>query len=250
MKLVTFNIRYDTPGDGANCFPFRKPLILRTIAEERPDILCFQEVLPHVKTWLKDSLTDYYVVGCPRGERLDGEQVSVAFRRDGWQLLEMRSFWLSETPFVPGSRYPDQSDCPRICTEVLLQEEAAGRVIRIMNTHLDHVGREARERGLRQILRRAEEAELFPEAPVILTGDFNAEPDSPEMALLRQAPGWVILTENVGVTYHGFGRANPPAQIDYIAIRGPLVCKSVQKWTGEENGRFLSDHYPICVELT
>ena len=74
MKLVTFNIRYDTPGDGANCFPFRKPLILRTIAEERPDILCFQEVLPHVKTWLKDSLTDYYVVGCPRGECLDGEQ--------------------------------------------------------------------------------------------------------------------------------------------------------------------------------
>ena len=249
MKLVTFNIRYDTPGDGENCFCYRQPLILRAIAEKRPDILCFQEILPHVKSWLKDSLPDYYVVGCPRGEALDGEQVSVAFRKDGWQLLEMRSFWLSETPFVPGSRYPGQSDCPRICTEVLLQEESAGRVLRVFNTHLDHVGVEARERGLKQILRRAEEAELFPEAPVILTGDFNAEPDSPEMAMLRQTPGWIHLTEGIGVTYHGFGKARSPAQIDYILLRGSLQCKSVQKWTEEENGVFLSDHYPICVEL-
>ena len=249
MKLVTFNIRYDTPHDGPNCFRYRQPLILRKIAEERPDIICFQEILPHVKTWLKENLTDYDVVGCPRGEALDGEQVSVAFRRDGWQLLEMRSFWLSETPFVPGSRYPDQSDCPRICTEVLLQEEAKDRVIRVMNTHLDHVGVEARERGLKQILRRAEQAELFPDAPVILTGDFNAEPGDPEMAVLRETPGWVNVTEKIGITYHGFGKAKDPALIDYIVLHGSLRCKSVQKWTGEENGRFLSDHYPICAAL-
>ena len=75
MKFVTFNIRCDYDQDGENSFRFRKPLILEKIAKEQPDILCFQEVLPHVAAWLKESLTDYYVVGCGRGESLDGEQV-------------------------------------------------------------------------------------------------------------------------------------------------------------------------------
>ena len=62
MKFVTFNIRYDCGFDGENNFDFRKPLILRKIEQEKPDILCFQEVLPHVAVWLKENLTDYYVI--------------------------------------------------------------------------------------------------------------------------------------------------------------------------------------------
>ena len=248
MKLVTYNLRYDFAGDGKNRFPLRQPLILKTIGKNKPDVICFQEILPHMAVWLKKSLTDYMVIGCPRGEHLDGEQVSVAFRRDGYSLLEMRSFWLSETPFVPGSRYPDQSDCPRICTEALLLEEESGKVFRVFNTHLDHVGKEARRRGLEQILRRADAAELFPEAPMILTGDFNAGPESPEMAVLR----WADLcnaTEKIGITYHGFGQADPPSQIDYIVLRGDLRCTRIEKWTEEEDGVYLSDHYPICAEI-
>ena len=48
MKFVTFNIRTDKNQDGNNSFCYRKPLVLRTIAEQNPDIICFQEVLPHV----------------------------------------------------------------------------------------------------------------------------------------------------------------------------------------------------------
>lgn len=48
LKLVTFNIRCDYDQDGANSFRFRKPVILKKLAEEKPDVICFQEVLPHV----------------------------------------------------------------------------------------------------------------------------------------------------------------------------------------------------------
>ena len=68
MKFVTFNIRCDYGQDGENCFENRKPLILKKIAREQPDILCFQEVLPHVALWLRENLTDYCVIGCGRGE--------------------------------------------------------------------------------------------------------------------------------------------------------------------------------------
>ena len=249
MKIVTFNLRCDRQQDGDNCFIYRQPLILRAIERERPDVICFQEVLPHMAVWLKSSLGDYYMAGCGRSEKLDGEQLTVAFRKDGYQLLEMHTFWLSETPMTPGSRYPGQSSCPRTCTDAVLMEEESRRVFRVLNTHLDHVGLEARERGLSQILRHVEEARLFPDSPMILAGDFNAEPDSEEMALLKTYPGLTDVTQGIGITYHGYGRGDPPCQIDYIVLKGALACRNVAKWTDKENGVFLSDHYPVCADI-
>jgi endonuclease/exonuclease/phosphatase family metal-dependent hydrolase len=68
MKFVTFNIRCDRPQDGENQFPYRQPLIVRVIEREQPDVICFQEVEPHMAAWLKKSLPDYYVIGCGRGK--------------------------------------------------------------------------------------------------------------------------------------------------------------------------------------
>ena len=253
MKIVTFNLRCDRQQDGDNCFIYRQPLILRAIERERPDVICFQEVLPHMAVWLKSSLGDYYMAGCGRSEKLDGEQLTVAFRKDGYQLLEMHTFWLSETPSVPGSRYPGQSSCPRCCTDAVLMEEASGQVFRVLNTHLDHRGKEAREQGLALILRHAEEPGTFSGVPLILAGDFNAEPDSEEMGILKQDPGLTDVTSSIGITFHNYGRnipADPPCQIDYIVLKGALCCSSVCKWTDQENGVYLSDHYPVCAEIS
>ena len=115
MKLVTFNIRCDFDQDGENSFRFRKGLILKKLEEEKPDVICFQEVLPHVAVWLRENLKDYYVVGCGRSEELRDEQVSVAFRKDTLNLISMETFWLSPSPYEPASRYPAQSTCPRVC---------------------------------------------------------------------------------------------------------------------------------------
>ena len=126
MKLVTFNIRCDFDQDGENSFRFRKGLILKKLEEEKPDVICFQEVLPHVAVWLRENLKDYYVVGCGRSEELRDEQVSVAFRKEKLNLISMETFWLSPSPYEPASRYPAQSTCPRVCTEVLLEDLEEG----------------------------------------------------------------------------------------------------------------------------
>lgn len=97
MKFVTFNIRCDYSQDGDNNFCFRKALILEKIGRERPDIICFQEVLPHVAVWLKEELKEYYVIGCGRSETLENEQVTIAYRKDSINLIQMETYWLSET---------------------------------------------------------------------------------------------------------------------------------------------------------
>lgn len=250
MRFVTFNLRCDHGQDGNNCFVFRQPLILEAIAENQPDVMCFQEVLPHMARWLKVNLPEYYVVGCGRGERLDSEQMTIAIRRDRYDLLEMHTYWLSDTPEVPGSLYPGQSDNPRICTEVILMEEGSGQLYRVVNTHLDHVGAEARRRGLLQILGTVPRVEAFAQAPMILAGDFNAQPEDPEMAPLFKDPSLRVITTDVGFTYHGYGKAERPSLIDYIVLRGALSCEKVWKWTTERNGVYLSDHYPVCCDLS
>ncbi|MGN0298506.1 MAG: endonuclease/exonuclease/phosphatase family protein [Lachnospiraceae bacterium] len=248
MKIVTFNIRCDYGQDGSNNFCYRKPLVLKKIAQEQPDIICFQEVIPDVAVWLKEVLTEYYIIGCGRSETLEDEQVAIAYRKDRMNLIQMDTYWLSERPQIPGSRYPNQSICPRVCTETLFEDLKTKLVFRLVNTHLDHEGAMARKLALRQILCRTEQKTFMADAPVILTGDMNADPDSDEMSVMKDYPAYVNVTENIGITFHGFMRC-APACIDYIFVKGKLVCKKVEKWMDEENGVYLSDHYPVCACL-
>ncbi|NJP40254.1 endonuclease/exonuclease/phosphatase family protein [Oscillospiraceae bacterium HV4-5-C5C] len=265
LKFVTFNIRCDYGQDGSNNFCFRQPLILAELARQQPDIVAFQEVLPHVAAWLKASLPDYYLIGCPRSATLSDEQVPVAFKKERFNLLQMETFWLSPQPYEPGSRYAVQSTCPRVCTAALFQDLSCGQIFRVLNLHLDHEGSPARELGLRQVLQYLKTVPLLPQAPVLLAGDFNAQPDSPELRLLQQNPDFLNLTEGIGITFHSFSPADPPCSIDYIflkqgstaaragsaALYSPkqLYCSHVSKWETEVDGVWLSDHYPICAEL-
>lgn len=247
MKIVTFNIRCDYNQDGDNNFCRRRPLILEKLRKEEPDLICFQEVLPHVAVWLKEEMAEYYVIGCGRSESLEDEQTAIAYRRDHINLIQMETYWLSDTPYVPASRYRDQSICPRVCTEAVFEELGTKRVFRVANTHLDHEGAGAREHGLRQMMEKLGRAALFPQVPVIVAGDMNAEPDSREMAVMKGYP-YTDVTEGIGITYHGYRKTDRPCQIDYIFVKG-FVCEHVEKWTEERDGVFLSDHYPVCAVL-
>ncbi|MBE5965986.1 MAG: endonuclease/exonuclease/phosphatase family protein [Lachnospiraceae bacterium] len=250
MKLVTFNIRCDYGEDGKNNFSCRKQRITDKIAKEQPDIICFQEVRPHVAVWLKENLTDYYVVGCGRDINLEDEQVSIAYKKIKFNMMELETFWLSETPTVPGSRYEDQSDCPRICTDALFQDMETKKIFRIYNTHLDHVGSGARSEGLLQILKKMEKDTAADKIPAILTGDFNAEPDSQEIKVLEEYPQYIDLTSEITGTFHDFGKQEKEDKIDYIIAQDSFKCTSpAVTWEDEEDGVYLSDHYPVCVEI-
>jgi len=249
MKLVTYNIRCDCGVDGINNFCFRKPFILKKLEKEKPDIVCFQEVMEHQADWLRESMADYIVVGCGRSEDLGGEQMTVAYRKDAFNLMKMDTYWMSETPFVPGSRYEVQSVCPRVNTELVLMERDSKKVFRLINTHLDHEGMPARKCGLMQIVKKLEEEKFFPDVPVIVTGDFNAVPDSEELKVIAEYPGFINATKDIGTTWHDYGRRPDFKQIDYVFIKGSISCRGVEKWTDVQDGVYLSDHYPVCADL-
>ena len=156
---------------------------------------------------LQALLPGYRAVGVGRedGARA-GEFNAVFFRSDRFELLDSGVFWLSEEPETPGSKGWDGA-CERLATWTVLRDKS-GRELLFINTHLDHVGEQARREGVALLLRRIET--LRDGRPVILTGDFNAEPSSPVIAhvvadgTLRSA--WDTAPERHGTARNGTER--------------------------------------------
>ena len=182
LKVMSFNLRNETPSDGINDLVNRKGKILDVIAAEAPDLVGFQEARDGTRAWLRDTLTDYVVVGCGRYADYRGESAPLAFRKDKFEMVSMESFWLSSTPNIPATIYAgsDQSNCPRIATAVVLKPIESESLLLFINTHADHLGAMARTLASAQLLEYMSKKGL----PCVLTGDFNATPDTTEMKML------------------------------------------------------------------
>lgn len=251
MKFVTFNIRCDTERDGVNRFLYRKGLILDRIDSEKPDIIGFQEMTHPMNAYMREKLAylGYTLVGGGRAADYRGEHNPIAFRTDRYELLGLETSWLSDTPFVPGSRYEIQSDCPRILTHALLRPAEEGDPFHVYNTHLDHRSSPARMQGAARVLSEIVRNDEMRHHPVILCGDMNAVPDADEITVFRAHPfGLREVTGGIGTTWHDWGRGNYP-QIDYIFVKGFKPSGDVVLWKEDLNGIYLSDHYPVCIDL-
>ena len=221
-------------------------MIAKALSREEFDIIGFQEVLPHIHPWLHEHLEGYTVVGCGREGDRDGEGTPIAYKSDKFYLFSFDTFWLSPTPAVPGSRFlRDQSGCPRVCSVAVLIDKATHGIVRVYNTHLDHVGENARKKGMSVVLKRiAKDGKLFPDSHVVLMGDFNAYPDSP---FLQNIDGLTDVTAHIPVTFHAYNNPKAFGKIDYIYT--DMKAENVRILDDEREGVYLSDHYPVAAEL-
>ncbi len=253
IKIVTFNLRCVWDGDGQNAFIHRVGMIYDKLTKELPDIVAFQEVREQQLELLRRMLVEYEFFGQGRDEKLGGEGLYVAVRRGEFSLTAYETFWISPTPSVPASRFDDQSVCPRICNVVELRHKG-GKALRIFNLHLDHVGDGARLEGMKCVMAKVGEHSARQPLPTIILGDFNASPDSPPMRYLDEFGGgaFVDLTRGLDQTFHNWGVRNPGEwKIDYIYLSREAAgaAGKVGLWEDEHEGIFLSDHYPVFVEL-
>lgn len=250
LKFMTFNLRVDNTGDGINSFSNRFDRVVEVLHKERPCVVGFQEVTDGMRARLRDHLTGYTVQGCGREADYHGESMLIAYRTDEVELLSLDNLWLSPTPRVAGSTFGgDQSPCPRMLTTALLKHDAVAAPFRFINTHLDHVGANARYLGAMELVQMISQ---YPEK-FVLTGDFNATPDAPEIRLItsalaaRQA---VDCTKALGGTFHDFGRraGDRAVKIDYIFTDG--ACQNAYVVPDEPvNGQYYSDHNAVCAEV-
>ena len=254
FKAVTFNLRMNTLYDGKRYFFNRSPYILEMIKREKPDIIGFQEATTDIMRWLLANLDAYTIVGIGRNADFSGEANPVAFLKERFVLFGMNQFWLSPTPEIPGSRYKHQSKCPRVLVSVKLMEKNTKEVLRVYNTHLDHIDAQARLFGMQQILEQIASDHNCSSHPLILCGDMNASPEEESIrkVLSHKTPELIDVTAQVKHSFHGYHGGSPYEdgdKIDYIFINNLLTCRAITVWDDPCDDYYLSDHYPILADL-
>ena len=259
MSVMSFNIRYDNPGDGANAWSNRKALVASFLNEKRPDIIGFQEALKHQVDDLNNALSDYDYIGVGRDDgKESGEFGPVFFLKEKFELVASSHFWLSETPDITGSKSWGAA-LPRIVTWLQLKNKQNGYTFYVFNTHFSHVSIYARNESTILLLNKIKT--IAGNAPVVLTGDFNAPPkEKMYRTMTNNWNGYLQLwdsrrltpdyEEALQPTFNGFKHDNPPVIIDHIFVNGYFDVNNITTHHIIENDVFISDHFPVCVELS
>lgn len=259
FKVMSFNIRYDNPADGINSWTNRQTIAYEFIHEQEPDIIGFQEVLKHQLDQLQSELSDYHFVGAGREDGKEkGEFVPVFYLKEKYELLASSHFWLSETPEVAGSKSWG-AVLPRIVTWLQLKDRQNGYIFYVFNTHFSHVSAYARNESAILLINKIKT--IAGEAPVVQTGDFNAEPDERMYSTITD--NWknyyqlwdsrllpVNKKEQKLQTFNGFNPNTPELIIDHIFVNGFFNVNSFTTHRIIKDGVYISDHYPISAKLT
>ncbi|MCB0845859.1 MAG: endonuclease/exonuclease/phosphatase family protein [Bacteroidetes bacterium] len=258
LKVMTFNLRLNTPQDGENAWPNRKEMVQSMIRFHQADIFGVQEALESQMVDLKQMFPDFQAFGVPRSDDpASGEYSAIFYRKNRFTRTAGETFWLSESPEM-ASRGWDAA-LNRIVTWVKLKDRKSGKEFFHFNTHFDHQGREARENSARLILDMMKE--LNPDnLPIILTGDFNLTPsEDPYYVLTRDDNGnsfhdaiYESIQPHHGPesTWSGFSfPGEPNRRIDYIFVKNNITVLSHAILSDSWSGKYPSDHLPVLAEV-
>ena len=106
MNVITYNIRYNNPGDKENSWPNRRAEVIRLLKTNKADIFSVQEALYDQVMNLKEGMTGFEYVGVGREDgNINGEFSAIYYNSSRYALMENGTFWLSKTPKVPSKSW-------------------------------------------------------------------------------------------------------------------------------------------------
>lgn len=184
-RVGTYNIRLSAASADKgtpNSWAARKAPLASLISKMNLDVFGLQEVRPDQMKFLKTNLPEYEFVGDFRNaDKKTGEASPVVYRKSRFIAERKGTFWLSETPDVPGVKGWGAA-CPRVCSYVILKDKLSSARFCFANAHTDHVSAMAREKGMLLIVERMKS--LGAGLPIVFTGDHNCrETESPAKAV-------------------------------------------------------------------
>ncbi len=251
VRVGTFNVRL-SPGDRGtpNDWDKRKADMVAMLKGLDLDAGGLQEVCPDQAQYLRDNMADYEFVGEHRGaDRVSDEASPVFFRKSRFVAEKKGTFWLSETPDVPGVKGWDAA-CPRVCSYLVLRDKSTGRRFCFANTHTDHKSALAREKGMLLVVERMKE--FGADAPIVFTGDHNCrETEAPAIAVSRLLKNAIFETETPPKgpwrTYNGWDwRERELTAADALKLAPGVrnACLGSPDGQSEERGYDFSKDWP------
>ncbi len=289
VRVLTFNILASQPSweTNAKCRPWaeRMPIVLEVMRDQAGgapyDFIGTQETSTHEKPELHQArqlaaaLPGYGSLYAPCNGPGYENKFSISnmifWRKDRWKIdrADSGTFWLSDTPDIPGSNTWSPVDektgkstnkgGKRNVTYALFHEinekgKRTGRKVYFFNTHLNVFVPAARAKSALLIMERIHQRRTQ-SAPVILTGDFNSKRDS---IIYKYLAGGAIDLDNEKcrpplALAEAFAFANPenPKKpgIDFIFTTPGLRARSANVIDKRRDGVRASDHNAVDALL-
>ena len=241
FTVMTMNLRFGLARDGKNGWFHRKDLVRQFLDRHPATFMGFQELNHFQMGFLQRQLRSHHFIGW-HNPALEWWQSNGIFYDTAWHCLKQKHHFLSHTPDVesklPGSKWPRQ------CVMGLFQHQG-GKLI-MGNTHFDF-DETVQEQSARLVVSFLDG---FPaDKPVIITGDFNAEPGGAAHRFFMDNGFSEVFENNYGTTFHEFKGCQTRRHIDWILFRGPLKLMSREILTDSFGGLFPSDHYPVMARF-
>ena len=252
IRVATYNLRYDNPGDGVNAWPSRKENVKALIRYHDFDIFGTQEGLVNQLNDLCE-MPEYAYFGAGRNDGKDGgEHSAIFYKTERFKLLESGNFWLSETPDTPRKGW-DATCCNRICSWAKFKDANTKKVFYFFNVHFDHQGVVARRESGKLMIQKIKE--IAGNAPVIFTGDLNSTPETEQVQTIQ-----TLLNDSYQVTamppygpagtFNGFHFDAPlKERIDYIFVNKSFKVLKYAVLTDAKDQRYPSDHLPVVADV-
>ena len=259
LRVMSFNVRGARHADGNNEWKKRAALNVDVIRRWSPDLIGFQEFQRGNQETYEKELPGYESILGPKYENKKPHAFNAVFwDAERLELLDSGGFWLSETP---GSFSGAWNTAQRRAANWLhFRLVPEGREFVHLNTHLDHKSIPARQKGTKLIV---EELDAMGDAPILVTGDFNAEPGKPVYQTFMES-GFEDTHVRVGnertKTFHRFEgegfspkRKDREFRMDWVLVRdgggGSWDVASCEVVRDCDPPVFPSDHYPVNARL-
>lgn len=213
-----------------------------------------QEALHHQLMEILEQLGpewSYAGVGRDDGKE-KGEYSPILYRNDEWELLDTKTYWLSDTPDQPSRGW--DAALPRILTFARFRNKWSQGVVSMFNTHFDHQGVEAREKSAELIVKLIDRHCQGKTA--VVTGDFNSESDDPGYKYLSKhmndAHVTVANEDKYGhsLSCTGFDETHDrPTRIDFVWLTKDIDILSYGILHSEFHQFKFSDHRPVMARI-
>ena len=259
IKIIDYNVYVGEMTGTENALDLRAERAIKLFKQYKPDSMGFQEASVHWMTLLDEGLKDEYAwvgVGRDNGtnDAASGEASPIFYLKDKYDLVDSGTFWLSETPEKPS--YGWDAECRRVCTWVVLKNKHTGETYAHVNTHLDHVGQQARINGMNMVIDKIKEFDV----PVVCTGDFNTSENSDiynqmiNTGFMNDSKKVADVVLNSGSTMANFNMStnlDSGAAIDFIFVSQDEIKVSKYKVLRDlVDGKFISDHLGVYAEMS
>jgi len=233
-KVMSYNIHIGNPPSREASYR-DLAAIAKVINLQKPDLVALSEV---------DNKTKRSGVTVDQAKEL-GELTGMYYyftKAMDYQGGEYGDAVLSKFPILESKRYvlPTTGGGfePRSAAIILVEKE--GHKFYFGSTHLDHTGDDAN-----RILQAEELVEIINglNRPIILAGDWNAQPESQPIHILKQALTPTCIN-NCPLT---FPAVKPDRTIDYIMYKPMEKFKTLNLRIINET--YASDHLPLVAEI-